>query len=376
MKVLVVAPAVFDTSPGQRFRIEQWARYLPDVTFDHQPFEDEPLHHVLYQSGQVARKAALILTAYLRRLQLLTAVRNYDLVYLFREGAVAGPALFERLLGRSGAPVVFDFDDAVWIPYVSQTSGYLSYLKFFGKTSVLCRLARHVMVGNDYLAEYARRHNPNVSIIPTTIDTRLYQVRTQPVALGREPVTVGWTGSFSSVPYLDTIRPVLVRLRARVPFRLLVIGASEYRLDGIEVEARPWKADEETNQLRRFDIGVMPLPDDEWSRGKCGLKLLQCMGVGVPVVGSPIGVNRTIIREGENGYLAATEAEWVDRLERLIRDTEARWRMGLAGRRLVEECYSAEVWAPRVRSLFESVALKRERHASRSRIRHPVMSEP
>jgi glycosyltransferase involved in cell wall biosynthesis len=100
------------------------------------------------------------------------------------------------------------------------------------------------------------------------------------------------------------------------------------------------------------------------------------MGVGVPVVGSPIGVNRTIIREGENGYLAATEAEWVERLERLIRDTEARWRMGLAGRRLVEECYSAEVWAPRVRSLFESVALKRERHASRSRIRHPVMSEP
>ncbi len=357
MKVLVVAPAVPDTSPGQRFRIEQWAAHLrrEGWTFTYEPFEDDELHRVLYQPGRKARKAALILKAFARRFRSLSRVRQFDVVYLFREGSLAGPPLFERLLAHTGVPVVYDFDDAVWVPYVSPANKYLSYLKCFGKTRTLCRISKHVMAGNEYLAEYARAFNSNVTVVPTTIDTDVYQPRSEPPA-DSCLVTIGWTGSHSTVQHLDTIRSALLKLRQRIPYRLTVIGTPHYHLDGVEVTAKAWSATSEVANLQQFDIGLMPLPDDDWSRGKCGLKLLQYMGVGVPVVGSPVGVNAGIIREGVNGYLAASEDEWVNKLTALARSADLRRTMGAAGRRVVECEYSAAVWVPRVREIFRRVA--------------------
>lgn len=357
MKILVLGPAVHDTSPGQRFRIEQWARYLEQegLTFVEEPFEDKELHRVLYQRGHRVRKAALVAKAFARRFRLLSRARRFDAVYLFREGTLAGPAVFERLLARKGVPIVYDFDDAVWVPYVSPTNRYLSYLKCFGKTATLCRLSAHVMAGNEYLAGYARRHNDRVSVVPTTIDTAAYQVRPYPPGWDARPVTIGWTGSHSTVQHLDTIRPALQKLRERLAYRLVVIGTPEYRLEGVDVVAKPWRSATEVADLQEFDVGLMPLPDDDWSRGKCGLKLLQCMGVGVPVVGSPVGVNREIIREGVTGFTATSTEEWVEKLAAVVANPELRRTMGLNGRRCVEEQYSARVWAPRVREIFETV---------------------
>ena len=156
---------------------------------------------------------------------------------------------------------------------------------------------------------------------------------------------IGWTGSFSTVQHLDTLRGALQELAHRERFRLRVIGTPEYDLEGVEVEAMPWRAQTEIEDLRPIDIGVMPLPDDAWSKGKCGLKALQFMALGIPTICSPVGVNTEIIHDGENGFIAGTEDEWLKKLGALLRSAELRKQLGQAGRKTVETRYSATIQA-------------------------------
>ena len=318
MRLLAIAPGVYGTAPGQRFRIEQWEPILRErgVDITYAPFESEELHELIYKPGKTARKIKLVAEGLLRRFSLMRSIKDYDVVYVFREAALLGPAFFERLIYRSGVPMVFDFDDAVFLNYRSPMNGYLSYLKFATKVKSICRMSAHVMAGNPYLAEYARQVNPNVTIIPTTIDTERYSVNKSSAEDG--VLTIGWTGSFSTVQHLDTLRPALIKLARQANFRLRVIGTPTYKLEGIDVEAMPWRAATEMQDLDTIDIGVMPLPDDAWSKGKCGLKALQFMALGVPTVCSPVGVNTDIIQDDENGFIAATEDEWVEKLGRLL----------------------------------------------------------
>ena len=352
MRVLAWVPQPLQTTPGQRFRIEQWVPYLAaqgvDVSFS--PFAGPDLAPLLGRPGQVGAKAYEILRALGRRLIEAVQQTRADLVYIFREGALFGPALAERVLGLRGIPFVFDFDDAVWVRYVSPANGFLSYLRCPGKTATLCRTARHVMAGNDFLREYALRHNPNVSVIPTTIDTEGYQPRPRPAS--PTPV-IGWSGSFSTVQYLDLVRPALEQLARRRRFRLKVVGGSGWELDGVEVECVPWRAETEVKEIQSFDIGLMPLPDDEWARGKCGLKALQYMALGVPAVVSPVGVNTQIVEHGHTGLLAQRPEDWVEQLDRLLGDRQMRERIGRAGRALVEARYSAGAVAPQVARIFQ-----------------------
>jgi len=354
MRVLALMPGLFDTSPGQRYRLEQWGPLLRErgVEITYAPFEDDELHSIVYKPGRMGKKLQLVTRNLARRLSTINKARNYDLVYILREAALLGPPVFERLIHQQRIPFVFDFDDAIFVSYRSPSNGYLSYLKFASKTKTICRLASHVMVGNPYLAEYARQVNDNVTVVPTTIDTEKYQVRPKK---DDGPLVIGWTGSFSTVQHLDTLRGALKKLAETEQFRLRVIGTPTYELAPIDVEAMPWRAATELDDLRAIDIGVMPLPDDNWSKGKCGLKALQFMALGIPTICSPVGVNTDIIQDDENGFLAATEAEWVDKLSRLLRSAELRRRLGDAGRTTVEQRYSAAIQAPRVYEIFKSV---------------------
>jgi glycosyltransferase involved in cell wall biosynthesis len=359
MRVLGIVPAVYDTSPGQRYRIEQWDPILRNygVEIAYEPFECEELHSLLYKSGHLSRKLNLVANALFRRSSLVRSVKTFDLVYVFREAALLGPAIFERLISRAGVPMVFDFDDAVFVSYKSPSNGYLSYLKFASKTANICRLASHVMAGNPYLAEYARQFNDSVTVIPTTIDTDKYQVHRKENP--KIPV-IGWTGSYSTVQHLDTLRGALEKLAKQERFYLRVIGTPVYAVPGVQVEALPWRAESELEDLSEIDIGVMPLPDDNWSKGKCGLKALQFMALGIPTVCSPVGVNTDIIQDGENGLIADTEHEWIEKLTLLLRSAELRRQLGDRGRRTVEEKYSARTQAPRVYEIFQSVAQRVE----------------
>lgn len=355
MKVLAWVPQPVDTSPGQRFRIEQWEPWLREAGIDltYSPFSSPELTRLLKNPGAALSKAAKTLAGLTRRMREALAAASFDAAYIFREGALLGPAFAERILASRGVPFIFDFDDSVWIRYISPANAYLSYLRFPGKTATLCRTAAHVFAGNETLRRYALRYNHHVTVVPTTIDTEKYRVlpeRNPPIP------TIGWTGSYSSEQYLDIVRPALQSLARRHAFRLVVVGGGRFAADAVAVEHRPWRAGTEVADLSDIDIGVMPLEDTEWERGKCGLKALQYMALGIPAVVSPVGVNREIIQHGSNGLIAESPEAWERCLEDLITNSSLRRRLGLAGRDSVEERYSARVHAPQVASRFRALA--------------------
>jgi glycosyltransferase involved in cell wall biosynthesis len=354
MRVLALVPGLYDTSPGQRYRIEQWEPLLRElgveITFE--PFECDELHAAIYRPGGLSRKLTLVTKALQRRSRLMKSLKEYDLVYVFREVALLGPAFFERWISRSGVPMVFDFDDAIFVSYKSPSNGYLSYLKFASKARTICRLADHVMVGNSYLAQFASEFSDRVTVVPTTIDTDKYLARNRPA---KDRLIIGWTGSHSTVQHLDTLRSALQKLAQRERFQLRVIGTPTYSLPGVEVEAMSWRSETELQDLGDIDIGVMPLPDDNWSKGKCGLKALQFMALGIPTLCSPVGVNTDIIQDFQNGFIAANDDEWVEKLSLLLRSAELRKELGDAGRDTVETRYSARIQAPRVYEIFKSI---------------------
>lgn len=355
MRVAVWAPESKGVTPGQRFRIEQWEPFLRSEGFDltYFPFLDGDTATLLKGGGHSLAKAVRLTRLLVRRLRQAAGMTACDLVYVFRETALLGPALAERVLRRRRLPYVYDFDDSVWILYRSPANSFWSYLRCPGKTVTTCRLSHHVMAGNDTLADYARQFAPGVSVVPTTIDTDIY---VPPPAKRAPGMVIGWSGSYSTGPYLELLRSVLQRLARRFHFRVVVVGARGYKVDGVDVEVRPWRMESELTDLGEFDVGVMPLPDAAWERGKCGLKALQYMALAIPAVVSPVGVNRRIVIHGENGLLASTEAEWETALGQLLSDASLRRRLGQAGRATVERDFSARVHAPRVADIFRRVA--------------------
>jgi glycosyltransferase involved in cell wall biosynthesis len=357
MKVLAWVPYPLGIAPAQRYRIEQWSPYLRDlgihVTF--QPFATPALSRALYARGRWASKAAGMTAGLVKRFFEALPAADYDAVIIQREASLIGPAWSERLLRARQPAIVYDFDDAIYLPYVSPSNRYLSYLKFPWKTRALCRMARAVIAGNDHLADYASRYNGHVSVVPSTVSLREYRPR--PAAPARDGVpVVGWTGSHSSVPYLSLVRGALQELRRRRPFRVLIIGVERFDIPGVEVECRPWSAESEVRDLWDMDVGIMPLPDEPWARGKCGMKAIQYMGIGIPAVVSPVGANRDIVRDGVTGLHAATDAEWIGALDRLLADATLREGMGGAARESVSALYSAEAHAPRVAEILRQAA--------------------
>ena len=167
---------------------------------------------------------------------------------------------------------------------------------------------------------------------------------------------MGWTGSHRSLPWVSLVSSSLQALRRRRPFRLLVVGVEHFEIPGVEVECRPWSAASEVRDLWDMDLGIMPLPDEPWARGKCGMKAIQYMGIGIPAVVSPVGANREIVQDGVTGFHAATGAEWVEKLDLLLTDAPLRQRLGAAARDKVRSLYSAEAQAPRVAEILRQVA--------------------
>ena len=353
IRALALVPYPTNRAPGQRYRIEQWAPFLHregvDVTLS--PFLSWRGMEVLYEPGHVPVKVWETVRGYLRRFAEALRPTSADIIFVYREAALLGPAWIEQLLALR-RPLVFDFDDAIYLADTSQVNAWSRGLKSLTKVEAICNVARHVTVGNEFLARYARDRARGVTVIPSTIDTDVYQI--QPRAQNRVPV-IGWTGSVTTVPYLMAVAPALRRLREKQEFELRVIGAS-IDIDGLAVRCLPWRAETEPDDLRALDVGLMPLPDDEWSRGKCGMKALQYMALGIPPVVSPVGVNTTIVRDGVNGFYARAEEEWIDRIELLLEDEPLRRSLGQEARRTVEESYSARAHAPRMARILTEAA--------------------
>jgi glycosyltransferase involved in cell wall biosynthesis len=293
---------------------------------------------ILHRPGGGLAKAAMGLLATLRRLRFVRP-RGFDAVLIHRAACLFGPAWLERVqVWLGGVPIIFDFDDAIYLLHTSEANRAVGWLKFPGKTASICRLSRHVVVANQGLADFARRYNSQVSVVPSSVDTDAF--RPQAARRPGGPVRVGWTGSSTSLTYLEMFAPVLEEARARFAFELHVHSDREPELRGVPFTWRPWSPRTEADELGRFDIGIMPMPDDGWARGKSAMKALLYMAMGIPAVCSGVGTNLEVVRHRENGLLARTAVEWCEALSLLAHDGEMRSRLGRAGRRTVEERYS------------------------------------
>jgi glycosyltransferase involved in cell wall biosynthesis len=342
IRVCALVPYPFDTTPSQRYRIEQWLPYLKGqgIAVDLMPFADEALMRHLHKPGRRAIKAVAGASRFARRFVDVAAAARYDAVLIHRAAALAGPALLERLVSLSGKPMIFDFDDAIFLLHTTEANRHFGWLKFPRKTSTICRLSAHVVAGNSHLADYARRYNSRVTVIPSSVDTGRYTLANKRRSCER--VVIGWMGSSTSQTHLEMFADALGTVTARRDVELRVISDREPVLPGVRFTWRRWSAATEVDDLAQFDIGIMPMPDDDWARGKCAMKALLYMSVGVATVCSAVGANCDLIRHGENGFLAATNEDWRDHLDALIASAELRERLGAAGRQTIEQNYSAE----------------------------------
>jgi glycosyltransferase involved in cell wall biosynthesis len=283
---------------------------------------------------------------YVQRLIALFQARQFDILIIEKELFPFLPALFERLLARLGVPYVVDYDDALFHRYDLHSRAVVRRL-LGRKIDAVMRNAAIVVAGNEYLAARARSAGARrIEIIPSVVDTKHYQ----PTASrsGGMPV-VGWIGTPKTSHYLEPLLPVFERLRSEMPVRFVAVGAREADLGGMPVEAWHWSEETEVSSIQQFDIGIMPLQDSPWERGKCGYKLIQYMSCGLPVVASPVGVNKEIVIEGQNGYLAETLDDWLEKLKTLLQmPPNIRAEVGKSGRETVETRYSLQSQAPRV----------------------------
>jgi len=380
IRVLALVPKAPGISPGQRFRLEQWAPHLladHGIKLELCPFESPALTDVLYEPGRRFEKVGWLLRDTWRRRNVLALARAYDAVVIYREVSLLGPAIYEQLLAAAGVPLILDFDDAIWMPSAGGVNGVFSRLRFASKTRTICNLSRAVVVGNEYLAAWARPHSRNVFVVPTSIELASYGPLVPP--RDADPFTIVWTGSIATLRHLERARPAIEALGRRRAVRLRIICSRppERPFAGVENVFVPWTAATESRDLGPAHVGIMPIPDDAFARGKCGCKALQYMGVAHPVVVSPVGVNAQIVRDGENGLHASTDAEWVEALEKLASSPELRERLGRAGRSTVERGFtSAASAALFAKAVYHSVPDHPITHEQRARERERVADDP
>lgn len=329
-------------------------QYLPFLeskgwTVDVRPLFSDRYLQALYGGES---RGITVLAGYWHRLQVLLQVKRYDFVWIEKEIFPFIPAFVERLILSSGVTYVVDYDDALFHRYDKNRNRFIR-LFLSRKIDTVMRCAALVIAGNEYLADRARLAGAKrVEIIPTVVDLCRYSK----LRLAEcDMITVGWIGSPSTSHYLVALGAVIKSLVRGYHVRFVAVGAGKQTLEGLPVEVWEWSEETEVESIQKFDIGIMPLENSPWERGKCGYKLIQYMACGVPVVASPVGVNQEIVKHGDNGFLAQDLHEWEQALQELLNNQELRRQMGGKGRKLVETSYSIQVQAPRLESLMRGV---------------------
>jgi glycosyltransferase involved in cell wall biosynthesis len=281
---------------------------------------------------------------FLARRSLLRSAKDYHAVILQRKFL---DPLDARLLRRHARRILYDLDDAIM--FHAHRVGRISQWRTDRRFEATARILDHVVAGNEYLAQMFRERGRAVTVLPTCVDPAHYQVKEHAGPFAVAPPRLVWIGSHSTLPYLAEILPAL--RSAKCP--LITIADGTLNDPGVKVEHIPWSLASEADALARGDIGIAPTPDDRWTRGKCGFKIIQYMAAGLPVIASPVGANAEIVKPGETGFLATTQQEWIDAIKKFAADADLRRRMGAAGRERVERQYSlpraVDVWTQLLR---------------------------
>ncbi len=340
MKILFIVP--YPTSgPSNRFRIEQYLPYLDkkDISYRLRPFCNNDFYFLLRARGHYFKKLAYLIVFSLLRVVDLFRAGAYDIVFIHREAFPTKDYIFEWLFRRFAKKLIYDFDDAV-------------FLKKPAKIKAVVRMADGVIAGNEFLKSYASTLNKEVSVLPTPIDTGKYVPTAE--KRGGKRIVIGWMGTPTTSKYLKEIRSVFeFILKKYGNVEIDIVGGTSESFLGGGLTHKAWALDREVRDLQGFDIGIMPMPDNEWTRGKCAFKIIQYMAVGIPLVASPVGMNTEVVQEGLNGFFASSEKEWIDKLSLLIENSSLRDSLGEKGRRTVEGRYALSVSEPKFIGILE-----------------------
>lgn len=338
-KILIVCPHPEGTAPGQRLKYEQYFGYFRDSGFDVvvKSFMSARFQNMVYKKGNLSEKIFWTLAGYCRRFLLLFSLRKYEIVYIFLWVTPFGPPFFEWLYCKLGKRIIYDIDDMIYLKAPHSPNPGVAWLKGKTKPIFLFKKADYVLTSTPAIEEYAKRFNDKVINIPVTIDTVKYTPKEK---YDTEKITLGWSGSVSTSPYLHLLDNMLLELHKKHDFKLFVMGDPNFKIEGLEIEAIPWKEEYEVSTIRRFDIGLYPLPHDNWVHGKGGGKALQYMAAGVPTVATAVGANFKIIENGVSGYLVKMDEEWLDRIEKLMESETLRKQIGQKGAKIVQDHFS------------------------------------
>jgi len=338
-----------EIGPSSRYRIYQYIPYFKKygINCKIRPLFKETYFKIININNTLIRiilKAIYSIYRLFVRLYEIRDVKKFDLVIIEHQIFPYLPPFLEYLIKKQNKNIVIEFDDAIYLTFLHRE-----------KIGKILKLSKGVIVGNDFLKNYVVKFNPNVQVIPTTIDMERYNPK---IDDSRDKAIIGWIGLAYNLNFLKSLENVFRKLSKKYKISLKVISGRPLEIGGVEVIFKKWSYDSEVEDLQSIDIGIMPLSENEWSWGKCGLKLLQYMAIGLPSVSSPIGVNNEIVNDGINGFLAKNDEEWFEKLSALIEDKNLRKEMGLNGRKTVEEKYSLTLWAPRLAEIYRNFSRK------------------
>lgn len=352
-KILFIVQFPKDIAPSQRFRIELYANKLRDNNFhfDTEYFIDSSTRKIIYKQGFVFQKIWGTLKGFLRRLAGLLRIGKYDYIFIQREASPIGPPIFEWIYSKVlGKKIIYDFDDSLWLSSIPGNDRWLKFIKCFWKIKYICKWSYKISACNEYLYKYAIKYNNNVIINPTCVDTKHQHNKIKDQH--SDKVSIGWTGSFSTLLHLDIVVEPLLELEKKYSFDLIVIADKNPQLPLKGFKFIKWNRESEIQDLLNCNIGIMPLTDLAFAEGKCGFKIIQFLSLGIPTVASPVGVNKEIIEEAVNGFLCTSKEQWYFSLEKLLVNAELRQRMGVAGRERIEKKYSVQSNTANFLSLF------------------------
>lgn len=335
---------------SSRLRFEQ---YLPYLTEENIQVTRSPLFSEKYIKDLQHNKRSLvnILNAYMKRINTLLCIYKFDLIWIEKESLPWLPTIFE-IFFYSGVPYILDYDDAVFHYYDQNTNPLIKFL-LTTKHPVLMKNAAIVIAGNNYIANFAKVSGAkNVQIIPTVVDMNRYKNSNLRKFQKTNISTIGWVGQRATSSFLYPLNELFQKFSNEGKVKFVAVGIDAGLL-GLEMESLPWQEETEVDVIRQFDIGIMPLSNGLFERGKCGYKLIQYMACELPVIASPVGINCEIIEHGVNGFLAESSSEWEVSIRVLLNDSKLRKKMGCAGREKVEKQYSLEVTAPKLVSILK-----------------------
>ena len=335
---------------SSRYRFYQYLPFLKSQGFD---ITVAPLLNNKYINDLNSGKRNLgdILSLYFQRLSGSFRHRNYDLLWIEKELLPYAPAWLEKKIVRN-IPYVVDYDDAQFHAY-DRSKFKLIRLLLSNKIDSVMSNARLVVAGNQYIADKATKAGAKrVAIIPTVIDLDRYSRKDY--ITNSKSFNVGWIGSPTSSVYLKSIQSVFRTLGRKYNCEFTIVGSGMLTIEDVKLTIKDWNENSEVEDIKTFDVGIMPLSYTPWEKGKCGIKLIQYMACALPVVGTPVGVNQEIIQHGVNGFCADTPDEWVEYLSKLAEDPNLRMEMGAKGRLMVESSYSLQVTAPKLADLLKS----------------------